>query len=170
MTADRRTDRDLLQVYLDDHVAGATVGLSRVERMARAYAGTPVGDVVTPMADELREEREFLLATTKDLGFHVSRYKVVLAAVAERAGRLKPNGRLLRASPLSALLEVEILRGAVMGKMSGWRTLQQLPDDAQVDRPRAAELEEQARHQVDDLTALLDRLRPALTTRDDRES
>ncbi|MBD8078420.1 hypothetical protein [Cellulosimicrobium arenosum] len=165
MTATRQTDRKLLATYLDDHVAGATVGLSRVRRMARAYEGTPVGDVVGPMVDQLDTEREFLITTTKDLGFHVSRYKVVLAAVAERVGRLTPNGRVVRQSPLSALLEVELVRGAVTGKLSGWRTLQQLPGDAVVDRARAAELEEQARRQVDDLTALLERLRPAALTR-----
>ncbi|MBD5784786.1 hypothetical protein IF650_01215 [Cellulosimicrobium terreum] len=165
MTSTRQTDRDLIATYLDDHVAGATVGLNRVRRMARAYEGTPVGDVVGPMVDELDEEREFLVATTKALGFHVSRYKVLLAAAAERVGRLKPNGRVVRQSPLSALLEVELLRGAVTGKQSGWRTLQQLPEDVVVDRSRAAELEEQARRQVDDLTDLLERLRPAALTR-----
>ncbi|MCB7135847.1 hypothetical protein [Cellulosimicrobium marinum] len=164
----RTTDRDLLETYLDDHVAGATVGLSRVERMARAYRGTFVGDVVGPMEDQLREEREFLLDTTRDLGFHVSRYKVVLATVAERVGRLKPNGRVVHASPLSALLEVEILRGAVMGKLSGWRTLLQLPDDVRVDRDHVATLEGQAQEQVEALTALLERLRVAALTRPER--
>ncbi|WP_264030137.1 hypothetical protein [Cellulosimicrobium sp. SH8] len=165
MTSTRHTDRDLLAIYLDDHVAGATVGVRRVARMARAYAGTPVGAVLGPLADELRDERAFLLVTTERLGLRASRTKILLAAAAERIGRLAPNGRLSRSSPLSALLEVELLRSAVMGKQSGWRSLAQLPADVDVDRARLAELDRQARRQVDDLTALLDRLRPAVLTR-----
>jgi hypothetical protein len=95
----------------------------------------------------------------------VGRYKAVLAMAAERVGRLKPNGRLLRPSPLSALLEVEILRGAVMGKLSGWQTLGLLPDEAPVDREHLARLQAQAEAQVDQLTELLTRLRPAVARR-----
>lgn len=43
--------------------------------------------------------------------------------VAERVGRLKPNGRLLRRSPLTDLVEIEGLLGAVSAKATGWQAL-----------------------------------------------
>jgi len=41
----------------------------------------------------------------------------------ELAGRLKPNGRIVRRSPLSDLVEVEGLLDAVRAKAAGWQAL-----------------------------------------------
>lgn len=158
-------DTKYLSTYLDDHIAGATLGLERARRMASAYRDTPAGPALQALPAQLEEEREFLIETTRALGLHVSRYKTGLATVAERVGRLKPNGRLLRTSPLSALLEVEILRGAITGKLSGWQTLSTLPVEAPVDRTRLQELQTRAEAQFDQLTELLTRLRPAVVRR-----
>lgn len=116
-------DLTLLSVYMNDHLAGATGGVGRVRRMADAYTGTPLAEPLDRLADELAEEREWLAAQIERLGFGVSTYKVIGAAIGERIARLKPNGRVSRTSPLSALLELEILRSALRGKESGWQTL-----------------------------------------------
>ena len=158
-------DTKFLSIYLDDHVAGATAGLHRVRRMASAYADTPVGELLRPFPAQFVEERKFLMATTRALGIHVSRYKMVLAKTGERVGRLKPNGRLFRDSPMGALLETELLRGAVTGKLSGWQTLGVLPPGAPVDRERLAQMQAQATTQYDVLTEVLTRLRPAVARR-----
>jgi hypothetical protein len=42
--------------------------------------------------------------------------KVALAVGAERLGRLKPNGRLVRYSPLSRFVELDILAMGIEGK------------------------------------------------------
>ena len=50
----------------------------------------------------------------------------VLRAVAragDAAGRLKTNGRGLMRSPMTPLLEIELLRGAVNAKQGLWQTL-----------------------------------------------
>lgn len=116
-------DTRLLAIYLNDHVAGATVGVQRVRRMATVYGGTVVGTAIAPLVSQLEDERAWLIRCVRRLDLPVRTYKVVGAAVAERIGRLKPNGHVGRTSPLSALLEVELLRGAVTGKKSGWQTL-----------------------------------------------
>lgn len=116
-------DTHLLAIYLNDHVAGATVGVQRVQRMAKVYEGTVVGTAIAPLVPQLGQEREWLLDCLRRLEIPVRTYKVVGASVAERVGRLKLNGHVRRTSPLSALLEVELLRGAVTGKKSGWQTL-----------------------------------------------
>lgn len=130
-------DLSLLSVYMNDHLAGATGGVGRVRRMADAYTGTPLAEPLARLAEELVEERAWLEAQIERLGLGVSTYKVIGAAIGERVARLKPNGRVSRTSPLSALLELEILRSALRGKESGWQTL------------RAYALDPEARLQVD---------------------
>ena len=46
----------------------------------------------------------------------------------EKAARFKPNGRLLRRSPLSDLIELEWLLLGVQGKTAGFRALRRLAD------------------------------------------
>ena len=49
--------------------------------------------------------------------------KLLSSVVAERLGRFKLNGELLRYSPLSRLEEIEILMLGVEGKLALWRAL-----------------------------------------------
>ena len=50
------------------------------------------------------------------------RLEIVLR-VGEFIGRAKPNGRLLRRSPLSDLIEIEAMLDAVHAKQRGWAAL-----------------------------------------------
>ena len=50
-----------------------------------------------------------------------------LRRIAERLGRLKLNGRLLRRSPLSDLLELETLVVGITGKQALWISLREIP-------------------------------------------
>ena len=53
------------------------------------------------------------------LGIPVRAYKVGVAWIGEKAGRLKFNGRILSRSPVSDLEELELLRLGVEGKAAG---------------------------------------------------
>jgi len=44
------------------------------------------------------------------------------------AGACKPNGDLLRRTPLTDLVELEAMRDAVAGKIAGWRALLAVAD------------------------------------------
>jgi hypothetical protein len=89
------------------------------------------------------------------LGLPVRHYKLSAAWAAEKAARLKLNGRLLSRSPLSSLEELEMLRLGVEGKAAGWRTLRALADtDSRLDRDRLGELMARARQQADLLEEL----------------
>ena len=78
------------------------------------------------------------------------RIKVVAAWVGEKFGRLKLNGELLHSSPLSAMVELEVLLLGVHGKHALWRTLRELDDD-RLDAARLAELEQRAERQAGEL-------------------
>ena len=114
---------DRLSIYLNDHLAGSTVGLDLARRAAAENEGSSYGKVLAEVAEEVAEDRETLIDIMDRLSVDHDRLKVVGAWAAEKLGRLKLNGSLLAYSPLSRLVEIEGLALGVEGKLSLWRSL-----------------------------------------------
>jgi hypothetical protein len=142
---------DPLAIYLNDHLAGSTAGVELARRAASSNAGNEYGDVLNGLAREIEEDRATLENLMDSLGVGRDRVKVAAAWLGEKAGRLKPNGRVLSYSPLSRLEEIEFLLLGVTGKLALWRALSE-----HIDLP---ELEARAESQRERLEAL--RLRAA---------
>ncbi|MBU5895038.1 hypothetical protein JVW19_23965, partial [Vibrio cholerae O1] len=66
----------------------------------------------------------------------------------ERLGRLKPNGRLLRRSPMTLVLETELMRSAIMGKLGMWQTLRDNADALGLAAEVFGDLAENSRRQL----------------------
>jgi hypothetical protein len=149
-------EEGLLGVYLNDHLAGATVGLELVRRMAAsAKPGSDPAAILNRLASEIDTDRSALIEFMATLGIKVRGYKMLAAWAGEKAGRLKFNGHLLARSPLSSLEETEILRLGVEGKAAGWRTLRAVAErDSRLDAGRLDELLAQATRQSDTLESL----------------
>jgi hypothetical protein len=146
----KRSAQDPLGIYLNDHLAGATAGLELARRVAGARQVPATGPELQRFADELAEDRAALLRIMGTLGVPVRSYKVWAAWAGEKAGRLKPNGHLTARSPLSSLVELEMLRLGVEGKAAGWRTVRVLADrDGRLDAGELDELLSRARRQAD---------------------
>jgi hypothetical protein len=146
----RRSAQDPLGIYLNDHLAGATAGLELARRVAGARQVPATGPELQRFAEEAAEDRAALLRIMGTLGVPVRSYKVWAAWAGEKAGRLKPNGRLTTRSPLSNLVELEILLLGVEGKATGWRTVRALADrDGRLDAAELDELLSRARRQAD---------------------
>ena len=144
-----------LGIYLNDHLAGATGGMELARRMAGSHHDPAQQMTLHRLAAEITQDRRALLDVMAVLGLPVRHYKASAAWAAEKAGRLKLNGRLLSRSPLSSLEELEMLRLGVEGKAAGWRTLRALADaDSRLDRDRLEELMTRARQQADLLEEL----------------
>ena len=114
---------DRLSIYLNDHLAGATMGVNLARRAAGNNRSTSYGPVLDALAEEIEQDRRALLTVMERLSVGPDRLKVALAWGAEKAGRLKLNGELLRYSPLSRLEELEALALGVTGKLALWETL-----------------------------------------------
>ena len=95
-----------LDIYLNDHLAGATVGVELSRRAAAANRGTPTGEFLERLHDEIVEDRRVLEDIMRALGVDASPIKPAVAWVAEKAGRVKLNGQVRGYSPLSRLLEL----------------------------------------------------------------
>jgi hypothetical protein len=138
-----------LGIYLNDHLAGATGGTELARRMARTHRGTGRERDLGRLAREIAEDQDSLRDIMKTLGVPVRRHKAAAGWLGEKAGRLKPNGRLVRRSPLAPLLELEMMRLGVEGKAAGWRTLRELADsDERLDSARLDGLLARARQQA----------------------
>jgi hypothetical protein len=144
------TERDpqYLAIYLNDHLAGSTTGIELARRAARQYDGTELGEFFAELEDEIEADRDTLKALMEANGVEQDRVKLVAAWVAEKAGRFKFNGALLRRSPLTPFVELETLEMGIHGKLLLWRALRVEPaDDA-----TAAQLDEliaRAEHQLE---------------------
>ena len=114
------TDQGLLDVYLSDHFAGATAGLELARRLADAPGASRE---LAQIADEIESDRKTLREVMSAVGARPPLLKVALGWVGGKAGRLKLNDRLFGRSPLSMVIELELLIAGVSGKLQLWRAL-----------------------------------------------
>jgi hypothetical protein len=122
------TNEKRLAIYLNDHLAGSTLGLDLVKRTLGENRGTAFEALLENLAAEIGEDRRTLLRVMTRLGISPSRVKVAAAWAAERLGRLKLNGQLRGYSPLSRLVELEGLMLGIEGKRALWMALDELTD------------------------------------------
>jgi hypothetical protein len=116
----------LLAIYLNDHLAGAALGVELARRLRSSNRGDPeFGEPLARICAEIEEDRETLTRVMDRLGVERKGFKPALAVVGERLGRLKLNGQLRGYSPLSRVLELEVLASGIGGKMQLWNALEQ---------------------------------------------
>jgi hypothetical protein len=120
--------KELLSVYLQDHLAGALAGLELARRAAGNNDGDEYGRELAEICKQVEEDREALSDLMERLGVRPSTLKQGAAWMGERLGRLKPNGRVMSYSPLSRLVEIEGLVIGVSGKLELWRSLMAVAD------------------------------------------
>jgi broad specificity phosphatase PhoE len=108
------------------------------------------------------EDRETLGRVMTAVDAPRSPLKPLLSRAAERAGRLKLNGRIRSYSPLSRLLELEALVGGVTVKRALWRALGQSADPrlrafdfGDLERRAEGQLELLERHRLDAARAVV---------------
>lgn len=132
----------LLEIYLADHLAASLAGVELARRVARRNV------TLERVRAEIEEDRQALQRVAAVLGCSASRPKEALAWAGERLARLKLNGRLLRSSPLSRVLELEALSVGIAGKQALWETLQRITGtDGPLQAVDLADLLERARRQ-----------------------
>lgn len=117
------SSKKLLEIYLDDHAAGAAAGLSLARRLFENNKNTEWADRLRDLTGQIEEDERTLNEIRDALGFEGGQAKRYLALAGERVGRLKPNGRLVTYSPLSRLLECEAMEAGVSAKKRLWATL-----------------------------------------------
>jgi hypothetical protein len=117
-------ERRHLAIYLNDHLAGPTGGVELARRARSSNRGTKWGEALEGICAEVEADRTTLEEVMERLAVRRNTAKVAGAWAAEKLGRLKLNGRLRGYSPLSRLLELEMLHIGITGKLELWQALQ----------------------------------------------
>ena len=146
------TRQKLLNIYLNDHLAGSVAGQELARRCLSNNEGTELGSFLSTFASELAEDRETLEKLMDTVGGQPDRLKMGAVWVAEKVGRLKLNGQLRGYSDLSRLVELEGLCVGVEGKKSMWTSLRVVAEnDSRLQSFDFDALEARAQRQRDDL-------------------
>lgn len=150
-----RSEGDLLAIYLNDHLVGATGGVELARRLADAHPSGDDGVLLRQLADDVAEDRAALISIMERLAVTIDPIKVALGWLGEKAARLKLNGHLFSRSPLSTVVELEAMRLGVEGKAAGWRTLRTVAEhDERLDAGELGRLVDRATGQIETLEAL----------------
>jgi hypothetical protein len=142
----------LLSIYLNDHLAGATVGVELARRLRASNRDE--SDFGTPLAEicaEIEADRQSLEAAMERLGISRSKVKPAAGWVGEKLGRLKLNGQLRGYSPLSRLVELEMLLIGITGKLRMWKALERTRGEVDIDFAQLAERAAGQRSSIEDL-------------------
>jgi hypothetical protein len=146
---------ELLAIYLNDHLAGSVGGVETARRTRGSNEGTEFGAPLAILCEEIESDRETLESVMKELGVARSRYKPAIGWLGEKLGRLKPNGQLHGYSPLSRVVELELLLVGISGKHRLWVLLDELVGaESSADFKALAERAEAQRARVEDLQVL----------------
>jgi hypothetical protein len=116
------TNQELLATYLNDHLAASTAGVELIRRAAGNHDGER-GAELARLADEIDQDREALRDIMKRLDVSESTVKKAAGWIGEKAGRLKPNDHLVTRSPLSDVLEIEMMRTGTAARICGLQVL-----------------------------------------------
>src|SRR4051794_37831670 len=89
-----------VSIYLDDHLAGETLGLELATRAGAEHKGSPLGDFLLLLSWELEEDRESLVKLIGELGVR-RRHAGVFAEITGKVGHMRPTA----SAPLPPLVE-----------------------------------------------------------------
>jgi len=112
-----------LDVYLNDHLGGATLGSDLAEQIREHSEGTPLGDLMAGLASEIEADRQTLADLMEQLGTSRNAVKQVTGWLAEKASRAKFTGTTSREPDFGLFMALETLTLGVEGKLSLWKAL-----------------------------------------------
>jgi hypothetical protein len=121
-------NRRYLPVYLNDHYAASVAAHELVKRAAGSNEGTEYGTFLAELERGIAEDRAALERLMDRFEVKKDHLKMTGAFIGEKLGRLKPNAHLTGYSPLSRVVELEVLSLGVEGKLGLWRALRPLAD------------------------------------------
>jgi hypothetical protein len=150
----------LVAIYLRHHAAASKGGLGLFQRAARQQTSPEARRELPQLAAEVAEDRTVLLGFLDILGLPRPRFGERLVSWGEKLGRLKPNGTVIRRSPLSDIVELEAMNVGVQAKSLGWLTLRRMAEtDHRLD---VAQLDDLVRRATDQQERIEDLRRQAV--------
>jgi len=117
-----------MDVYLNDHLAGAMLGSALAEQLREENEGTPLGNVMSSLAPQIEEDRKTLMDLMDRMGTSKNPVKQATAWLVEKATRPKFSGLTSGGAKVGTFMALENLTLGVEGKVSLWKILKEVPD------------------------------------------
>lgn len=111
---------DNLQVYLQDHLAGATIALELIEALAERFKGESLGRMRAELLSEITADRSTLERIANAVSSGKSPIKDSAAWLMEKTLRLKLG---TSKDPFTAFEALEFISLGVRGKLALWTAL-----------------------------------------------
>jgi hypothetical protein len=118
-----------MDVYLNDHLAGAMLGSDLAKQIRDQNENTPLGELMQSLAPQIEEDRQTLTGLMQRMDISTSPVKQAGAWVTEKVSRAKFGGLASGEPQLGTFMAIESLAFGVLGKLSLWRALAQVADE-----------------------------------------
>jgi len=115
-----------IDVYLNDHLAGATLGSDLAEQIRERHEGSRLGELMNAIAPEIEQDRQLLVDLMERLNTSQNPIKQATGWLAEKASRVKFSGIGSGEPDEGAFMALETLTLGVEGKASLWKALREI--------------------------------------------
>ena len=96
-----------MDIYLNDHLAGAMLGSDLAEQIRDEQESTTLGELMQSIAPEIEEDRQTLIGLMKQMDISQSPVKQAGAWVTEKVSRAKFGGNTSGEAQLGTFMAVE---------------------------------------------------------------
>jgi len=117
-----------IEVYLNDHLAGATAGVNLVEQAADRHRSDELGEFFAPLAADIKADLATLEGLIEDMNVDKSASKTALAEVGSKLAAPKFTAEGAGNKHLGDFITLETLSIGVEGKRCMWVALKTVAD------------------------------------------
>jgi hypothetical protein len=117
-----------IDVYLNDHLAGAMLGVDLASQIEAQNRGTALGELMASLAPQIEQDRQTLIELMRQMDSSSNPVKQATAWIAEKASRAKFSGMTSGEPELGTFMSLETLALGVQGKACMWTALKQVAD------------------------------------------
>ncbi len=143
--------QDPIEIYLNDHLAGATAGVDLVKSAAERHDGE-MGEFFQQLADEISADYNTLSSLMATMNARGSGVKEVFAKAGSEIADSKFSGDSANDPDFGTFLTLETLSIGVEGKLCMWKALKIVEDNhAELKSTNIDKLVERAQSQRDRL-------------------
>jgi len=117
-----------IEVYLNDHLAGATAGVNLVDQAAERHRSDELGEFFAPLAAEIKADLGTLESLMESMNVDKSASKTALAEVGSKLAAPKFDAQGAGNEHLGDFVTLETLSIGVEGKRCMWKALKTVAD------------------------------------------
>jgi hypothetical protein len=117
-----------MDVYLNDHLAGAMLGSALAKQIQALNEGSALGTRMESLAPLIEEDRQTLIRLMERMDTSKNPVKQAATWMAEKVSRAKLSGPTSGGPEQGTFMALETLSLGVLGKVSLWKALKEVAE------------------------------------------